>query len=37
MKQQGGGGLACEMARGTPLKIIRWKDLEIISWIFDDI
>ena len=32
-----GGGLACEMARGTPLKIIRWKDLEIISWILDDI
>jgi hypothetical protein len=22
------------MARGTPLKIIRWKDLEIISWIW---
>ena len=31
------GGLACEMARGTPLKIIRWKDLEIISWILDNI
>ena len=25
------------MARGTPLKIIRWKDLEIISWILDNI
>ena len=32
-----GGGLGCERTCGTPLKIIRWKALEIISWILDDI
>ena len=30
-----GGGLACDRTGGNPLKIIRWKDLEIISWILD--
>ena len=32
-----GGGLGCERTCGTPLKIIRWKAPEIISWILDDI
>ena len=31
------GGLGCERTCGTPLKIIRWKDLEIISWILNDL